>query len=75
MDDTTYETKIREFALTVAKRHRGRPLDRASLVAALRGYHRSLALFNAVPPLDARAVGLAVGTYDMARSPRRRSVA
>lgn len=70
-----FERKVREFARQVAKRHRGRPLDPAQLVVALRGYHRALAVVAEVPPLDDSLLALAVAEYRAARGVRRPAAA
>ncbi len=61
------EAKLRAFAREVARRHRGRPVDPARLIAALRGYHRALSIVAAVPPLDEATIASAVAEYLAAR--------
>jgi len=71
LENLAFEQKIRSFAREVAKRHRGRPGDRAALVAALRGYYRTWAIFERLPVLDERSITLAVAEYEFVRSGRR----
>ena len=67
----TFESKIRAFAHEVAKRHRGRSADPGALILALRGYYRMWSIFERLPALDDRAIGLALAEYEFARTGRR----
>jgi hypothetical protein len=66
-----FETRLRDFAREVARRHRGRPVDAARMVSALRGYHQALSIVADVPALDERVVAAAVDAYLCARGVRR----
>ena len=70
-----FELRVRRFAREVAKRHRSGQADVGALVTALRAYHRMWSLVDAVPPLDATAIGIAVSEYGRARPASRRRVA
>jgi hypothetical protein len=70
-----FEERIRAFAESVARRHRGRPAAAGDMLGALRAYHRTWSLFAAIPPLDEHAIRLAVATYGAARAGRRRTAA
>jgi len=74
-EDAAFEAKLRAFAREVAKRHRGRATDSGALILALRGYYRMWSLFERVPPLDDRAIGLALAEYDFVRTGRRERAA
>ncbi len=65
--------KVRAFARAVAERHRARPADLDQLLVALRGYHRTLAVFGEVPCLDEALVASAVAEYSAWRGGRRRA--
>ncbi len=67
--------RLVRFAREVAKRHYGRPADTGALVSALAAYHRTWALFEAVPALDPAVVGIAVAEYHRARGTSRRAAA
>jgi hypothetical protein len=69
---SAYDEKVRGFARSVARRHRGRPADAARLLVALRGYHQAWALFAAIPPLDENTIRIAVAAYAAARPGARR---
>jgi hypothetical protein len=70
-----FEERIRAFAESVARRHRGRPAAACDMLLALRAYHRTWSLFASVPPLDEDALRLAVAAYGAARTGRRRTAA
>ncbi len=70
-----FETKIRTFAREVAKRHRGRPADPGALILALRGYYRMWSIFERLPALNDRAIGIALAEYEFVRSGRRANAA
>jgi hypothetical protein len=70
-----FEAKLRAFAREVARRHRGRPVDPKQMFAALRGYHRALAVVANVPALDDALTAVAVAEYLAARGARRPAAA
>jgi broad specificity phosphatase PhoE len=67
------EARLRAFASEVARRHRGRPVDPSRLVVALRGYYRTWAIFERLPPLDDAAIAFAVDVYRETRGGRGRT--
>lgn len=73
--NSTFEGRIRSFAREVAKRHRAGTADRAALVLALRGYYRTWAIFERLPPLDRPTLALALAEYDSVRTGRRAEAA
>jgi hypothetical protein len=69
--------RIAEFAQAVGRRHRRSGAGVAEFLAALRGYHRTLAICSdaSVPRLDDALVAYATRAYTAVRSPGRHAAA